>query len=60
MIIGRDYRIFNQYLDGGIPVKTPSAKDIYALLISLYADQMGVEITYQLKEKDNEGLENQG
>lgn len=41
-------------------MKTPNSKDIYALLISLYADQMGVEITYQLKEKDCERLENKG
>lgn len=27
--------------------------DILALLISLYADQEGIEITYELKEKDN-------
>lgn len=27
--------------------------DILALLISLYADQEGIEITYKLKEKDN-------
>ena len=27
--------------------------DILALLISLYADQNGIEITYKLKEKDN-------
>lgn len=27
--------------------------DILALLISLYADQNSIEITYELKEKDN-------
>ena len=40
-------------------MKIPSGKDIYALLISLYADQMGVNITYELKETDSEALENQ-
>lgn len=28
--------------------------NLMELLISLYADQEGVEITYELKEKDNE------
>lgn len=31
---------------------TPNGKDLMALLISLYADQMGVTITYELKEKE--------
>ena len=32
----------------------PSGKDLYAKLIELLADQKGVTITYELKEKDNE------
>lgn len=35
----------------------PRGKDLLALLVTLYADQMGVEITYELKEKDSERLE---
>ena len=31
---------------------TPNGKDLMALLISLYADQNGVTITYELKEKE--------
>lgn len=38
----------------------PSGKDLFALLVELYADQMGVEITYELKEKENERLANCG
>ena len=34
--------------------KNKPSIDILALLISLYADQEGIEITYELKEKDNE------
>jgi hypothetical protein len=34
-------------------MKTPST-NLLELLISLYADQNGIEITYELKEKDNE------
>jgi hypothetical protein len=29
----------------------PSSKDIYALLVSLYADQNGVSITYEVTER---------
>lgn len=34
--------------------KNKPSTDLFALLISLYADQEGIEITYELKEKDNE------
>lgn len=33
-------------------MKKPSA-NLLELLISLYADQKGIKITYELKEKDN-------
>lgn len=29
----------------------PSGRDIYALLVSLYADQNGVSITYEVTER---------
>lgn len=29
----------------------PSSKDIYALLVALYADQNGVTITYEVTER---------
>ena len=32
---------------------TPNGKDLLALLISLYAEQEGVKITYELEEKHN-------
>ena len=32
----------------------PNGKDILALLISLYAEQEGVQVTYKPEEKDNE------
>lgn len=32
---------------------TPNGKDILALLISLYAEQEGVTITYELEEVKN-------
>lgn len=32
-------------------MKKPSGKDIFALLVSLYADQNGVTVTYELEEK---------
>lgn len=32
----------------------PNGKDILALLISLYAEQEGVQVTYKTEEKDNE------
>lgn len=35
-----------------MPVKVPNGNDLLAKLIELYADQMGVKVTYEL-----EGLE---
>jgi hypothetical protein len=32
---------------------TPNGKDLLALLISLYAEQEGVKITYELEEIQN-------
>lgn len=32
-------------------MKTPSGKDLMAILINLLADQEGVKITYELEEK---------
>lgn len=32
-------------------MKTPSGRDLMALLINLLADQEGVEIKYELEEK---------
>ena len=32
---------------------TPNGKDLLALLISLYAEQEGVKITYELEEVKN-------
>ena len=36
-------------------MKKPSV-NLLELLISLYADQMGVEISYELKEKQSEAI----
>ena len=33
---------------------TPNGKDLLALLISLYAEQEGVKITYKMEEVHNE------
>lgn len=30
--------------------KAPGSKDLFALLIKLYADQEGIEITYEFEE----------
>lgn len=32
---------------------TPNGKDLLALLISLYAEQEGVKITYKMEERKN-------
>ncbi len=33
---------------------TPKGKDLLALLISLYAEQEGVKIKYEMEEKQND------
>jgi len=33
-------------------MKTPTSRDILALLISLYAEQEGVKIEYELEESE--------
>ena len=35
-------------------MKKPSGKDLLALLVSLYADQNGVNITYEVIERKKE------
>lgn len=35
----------------------PSGKDILALLIALYADQEGVEVTYEILNDPNESTQ---
>ena len=35
----------------------PSGRDILALLIALYADQEGVEITYEIQSKPDENTQ---
>lgn len=35
---------------GGAAMKKPNGKDLFALLIELYADQEGVVIEYELEE----------
>lgn len=34
-------------------MNAPSSRDLMAILISLYADQEGVKITYELEEKED-------
>lgn len=35
-------------------MKKPNGADLLALLVELYADQMGVRVTYEMEEQHND------